>query len=264
MKALRNLNLNNVVFIDIETAPIVKELQLDTPLFDSWAYKKKKDNLDNEGLIASFSKEAGLHPEFAKILVISVGRILEDGTIAIKSYSSDNEVELLNEFNEDLNLVVSSNSKTQFCGHAAIGFDIPFIHKRMIVNQIRPCGILDNSGAKPWEVNILDTKDLWKVTSFYPTSLINIAVALGVPSPKGDIDGSQVGMVYWSGEKGALERITKYCENDVFATANILMRMMYKPLLTRAAVGVEAEVEEVSLIEALIMGVSSGSNNKGS
>jgi hypothetical protein len=52
---------------------------------------------------------------------------------------------------------------------------------------------------------------------------------LGIPSPKGDIDGSQVAHVYYV-EKD-IDRIVTYCEKDVIAVAQIFLRMRREDLL---------------------------------
>ena len=52
---------------------------------------------------------------------------------------------------------------------------------------------------------------------------------LGIPSPKGDIDGSQVAQVYYV-EKD-IDRIVTYCEKDVIAVAQIFLRMRREDLL---------------------------------
>jgi predicted PolB exonuclease-like 3'-5' exonuclease len=44
-----------------------------------------------------------------------------------------------------------------------------------------------------------------------------------IPSPKDDIDGSQVGQVYW--EENDLQRISRYCEKDVLATMQVYDRI---------------------------------------
>jgi hypothetical protein len=51
----------------------------------------------------------------------------------------------------------------------------------------------------------------------------------GIPSPKGDIDGSQVAHVYYV-EKD-IDRIVTYCEKDVIAVAQIFLRMRREDLL---------------------------------
>ena len=230
MKALRKLNLKNLVFIDIETARVEKELSEDSPMFDSWEYTKRYDNLSLTELKESFKKESALYAEFARVVCISVGRIKGD-KLSIKTYNNEDEKVLLQEFNRDLGLVADNNPKTVFCGHAAIGFDIPFIFKRCLINQVEPDELLDTAHLKPWEVSTVDTKDLWKGTSFRPSSLINIAVALGIPSPKDDISGADVGELYWSDDENRIERISVYCEKDVLTTANVVRRCRFEPLL---------------------------------
>jgi len=61
------------------------------------------------------------------------------------------------------------------------------------------------------------------------TSLKLLARTLGIPSPKDDISGGQVGDVYWK-EKN-LKRISVYCEKDVVTVANIILRFKGLPLL---------------------------------
>ncbi len=83
---------------------------------------------------------------------------------------------------------------------------------------------------KPWETPIIDTLHLWRFGDYkHYTSLKLLAASLGVPSPKDDIDGSQVGAVYW--EEKNLQRIAFYCQKDVATVANIILRFKGLPLL---------------------------------
>lgn len=50
-----------------------------------------------------------------------------------------------------------------------------------------------------------------------------MAHVLGIPSPKEDLDGSQIRSVYY--EEGDIERIQKYCELDVLTTAQVFLRL---------------------------------------
>lgn len=261
MKALKDINLKNLVFIDIETARVSKELEMDTPLFDSWEYLKRRNGETDVELQESFIDEAGLFAEFARIVCITVGRV-NGSELVVKTYNQEDERELLEAFNTDLTLVTDAQPRTMFCGHAAIGFDIPFIFKRCMVNQVEAHYLLDTAGKKPWEVSdtIIDTKDLWKGTGFRPSSLINIAVALGIPSPKDDISGAEVGDLYWSDEEGRIERISRYCEKDVLTTANVVRRCRFEPLLTMA--GGEVKIEEQPLIKKLFDGGKYGASEK--
>jgi hypothetical protein len=70
----------------------------------------------------------------------------------------------------------------------------------------------------------LDTMDLWKFGDFKNyTSLKLLAAVFNIPSPKDDIDGSMVNGVYW--KENDLERIRVYCEKDVIALIQLLLRM---------------------------------------
>jgi predicted PolB exonuclease-like 3'-5' exonuclease len=98
------------------------------------------------------------------------------------------------------------------------------------VNQIPIPSSLQLSGKKPWEVNHLDTLELWKFGDFKSyTSLNLLAHTLGVPTPKDDIDGSMVWEVYWK-EKN-LNRIATYCQKDVITAAQIYLRMQGESMI---------------------------------
>jgi hypothetical protein len=77
----------------------------------------------------------------------------------------------------------------------------------LVINEIPIPPILNVSGKKPWEVNHLDTLELWKFGDFKSyTSLNLLAHSLGVPTSKDDIDGSMVWAVYWNDKD--LQRIS--------------------------------------------------------
>ncbi|MAO07986.1 MAG: 3'-5' exonuclease, partial [Alteromonas sp.] len=109
-------------------------------------------------------------------------------------------------------------------------FDFPFIARRMIIHGISLPFKLNLFGKKPWEVPHLDTLELWKFGDFKTfTSLKLMAHVLGIPSPKDDIDGSQVRDVYY--EKNDMDRILQYCEKDTITVAQILLRLRNETLL---------------------------------
>ncbi len=263
MKALLDLNLSNLVFIDIETVRENETLDLNSSEFDAWKYQNQRnfpDATDVE-LQELYIDKAALFAEFAKIVCITVGRI-DGNKLKMRSYNDADEKVLLERFNKDLTKVTDAQPKTAFCAHAGIGFDIPFIFKRMMVHQVSPNELLETAFEKPWDVadKIVDTKDAWKGTAFAASSLMVIAYALGIPSPKDDISGADVGVVYYSGEDGAVERITRYCEKDVLTTANVVRRCRFEPLL-EADMG-EAPITEIPLIKKLFDGGAYGATQK--
>lgn len=236
MNILKNVPTKDFLFLDIETVRIEDELKPGTPLYDSFEYKmrysrevEEKFNIDNINEL--WKDKAALWSEFAKIVCISLGYITPEQTLRIKSYAGDDEKTLLQEFSNDLHKFHAHNPSIKITGHAINGFDIPFIFRRMIVNGIRPHNLLDVSDKKPWEVLSFDTLTMWKGTGFYGASLINIATCLGLPSPKSDINGSEVGDVYWQ-EKN-LDRIVSYCERDVETVANIIRKFRFEETVER-------------------------------
>ena len=109
------------------------------------------------------------------------------------------------------------------CAHNGKEFDFPYIARRMLVNDIRIPDILDVSGKKPWEVRFLDTMELWKFgDNKHYTSLNLLTHIFGIPSPKDDIDGSQVAECYYL--QNDLNRIATYCAKDTLAVAQLFMR----------------------------------------
>lgn len=238
MRILEKINAEDVVFLDIETVSVEENLVEGTPLYDAWSYKARYANELNKktGLQFTveeyFKEKAALYAPFAKIICITVGRIIqkkdEEPKIMIKSYFGDDEKELLSNFNDDLGTVCAKNPKTVLCGLNNVGFDEPFVFKRLIINEIKPTKILDNSGLKPWETTSIDLGKLFQGTSFYPDSLVAIATAMGLPSPKDGIDGSMVTEFYYAGK---LDDIVRYCERDVVTTINIFRKFRFEPVI---------------------------------
>jgi len=149
--------------------------------------------------------------------------------LRLTSFYGDDEHQLLTEFKALLNL--HFNKKTNvLCAHNGKEFDFPFIARRMIVHQIELPSKLNLFGKKPWEVPHLDTLELWKFGDYkHYTSLKLLTSILGIPSPKDDIDGSEVAKVYY--QEKDIQRIVTYCEKDTVAVAQILLRFNNQELL---------------------------------
>lgn len=238
IRGLGQYKEENIIFIDIETVRGVKKLKENTPLYEAWEYKNRYNNElerktgEKTTLEEYFEQKAALYPTFGKVVVISVGRIV-DNKLNIRSYSVSKETKwdegkMLKEFNNDVNKVLMNNPLTVFAGWSNFGFDQPYLAKRMIVHGIKPNILLDTNHLKPWEIPGIDLKEQWKGNSFYPDSLLAVAVALGLPSPKSKMDGSEVGDYYYAGK---IAQIVEYCENDVRTTANIYRKLVNKSLL---------------------------------
>jgi uncharacterized protein YprB with RNaseH-like and TPR domain len=228
---IEKINLNNILFLDIETVPQEENFNsLDNELKELWEqktqYQRREDFTPEE-----FYDRAGIWAEFGKIICISVGYFVNKSDIRnfrVTSFFGD-EKKILKDFS---NLLDTHFNQPQhiLCGHNAKEFDIPFIARRMIINQIAIPQKLNLFGKKPWEIPHLDTLELWKFGDYkHFTSLKLLTKILGIPSPKGDIDGSQVGHVFYV-EKD-IDRIITYCEKDTIAVAQIFLRLRREDLL---------------------------------
>jgi len=229
---LENLKLEKVIFIDVETVPQYSEYkQLSNKWKELW--DKKANYFTNEDQSPEdIYNRAGIYAEFGKVICISVGlyrRIKAKTTFRVKSFFGDNEKEVLKDFCELLNNHFSS-SEHLLCAHNGKEFDFPFLARRILINGLKLPNILDIAGRKPWEVQHLDTLQLWKFGDYkHYTSLDLLTHIFNIPSPKNDMDGSDVAKVYW--EDKNLDRIVKYCQNDTLAVAQLLLRFMGKTLI---------------------------------
>jgi len=226
---LNEIDVSNILFLDIETVPQYSALEYAPQKIQMLWDKKSIYFRSEEQEAADVYSRAGIYAEFGKIICISVGKIFskkESLTIKIKSFSGDNEKTILSDFADMLEIY--SSEKTVFlCAHNGKEFDYPFLARRMLIQGIKLPDLLDNAGKKPWEVKHLDTMDLWKFGDYkHYTSLDLLTAIFNIPSPKDDIDGSQVAEVYWQDRD--IQRIVTYCQSDVLAVAQIILR--YKGL----------------------------------
>lgn len=220
------LKLADILFLDVETAPVVyKYANLNKTMKQMWdaKFRFQKEETPESGY-----KKAGIYAEFAKIICISVG-FLTDETFRIKSYYADDEKQLLNDFATLLNKHYNTKNK-MLCAHNGKEFDFPFICRRMLLNGVKLPKALNLAGKRPWEINHLDTMELWKFGDYKSYTSLNLLAAIfNIPTPKDDIDGSDVARVYW--EEKNLKRIVTYCQKDVLTVAQLLLRFMNQPLI---------------------------------
>lgn len=231
---LNNITLDQVLFMDIETVSGESRLdQVPNGLRQLWRQKGARFarsaglEWDDEVAADLYREKAAIFAEFGRIVVISAGFLFtsaEGLSMKIKSFVNPDERRLL----EDFNILLQSHFYDPeihcLCGHNIREFDVPYLCRRMLIHGIELPGILDVTGKKPWETkHFLDTMELWKFGDYkHFTSLNLLARILGVPTPKDDIDGSDVGRVYW--DDNDIERIAVYCEKDVATVAQVFLK----------------------------------------
>jgi len=228
---LYNLPLQKVLFLDIETVPEIYHFGKLSEKKKDLFFKKVRYKIKENETAADLYEQAGIWAEFGKIIVISVGYFAKDSDeFRIKSFASENELEILEQFADLLNSKYFSPKDFLLCAHNGKEFDFPYIARRMIINRISLPKKLRVFGKKPWETPFCDTMELWRFGDYkHYTSLDLLTHILDIPSPKEDIEGKDVAQVYY--EDKDLPRIRKYCENDVLAVAQIMLRYMGKEIL---------------------------------
>jgi 3'-5' exonuclease len=225
--------IKKMVFFDVETSTSHREYNdMSDRMKEMWSKRcewLRENYKDNEGKQdwELYDYKGALHAEYNKVLCVSFGRVDIDETGNIKhtvhTCHGHDEKQVLEETIEVFKKF--NNSKFQFVGHNIKNFDIPVILKRAIINGVKLPSFLHLHNLKPWETPFLDTSDVWKCGSWNGgnASLDLISACLGIPTPKDEMNGSMVSKAYW--EEDRLDDIVRYCEKDVMATANVVLKL---------------------------------------
>ena len=231
---LSEIKIKNVLFLDIETVPCSPNFKdLDVTFQTLWTEKTVWQRKEEYTPAEFYKLKSGVMAEFAKIICISVGYLFinkGENNFRIKSFYGDDEKQIITDFNELLNSQFNKKQH-QLCAHNGKEFDFPFIARRTLINGLKLPALLDIAGKKPWEVNHLDTMELWKFGDYkHYTSIKLLAALFNIPTPKDDIDGSQVAGVYWNDKN--LERIKRYCQKDTLTVAQLLLKYKGEELIS--------------------------------
>jgi 3'-5' exonuclease len=211
--------IENILFLDIETVPVTyKYNDLDNASRELW---DRKWQYAKDVPAEMHYEKAGIYAEFAKVVCIGVG-FYNAGKFRIKALASDNEVEILKELSSLLGQHFNTAAHL-LCAHNGKEFDFPFLCRRYLINNLPLPKALQIQGMRPWEVKHIDTMDLWKFGDIKNYSSLNLlAHVLGIPSPKDDMDGSQVSKTFY--EEKNLDKIATYCKKDVITLARVYNR----------------------------------------
>lgn len=233
---LNNIRLEDVLFLDIETAPLVYKYEdLEESKQILWDQKFQHTPAEQK---SDLYKKAGIYAEFSKVICISVG-VVKNKTLHLKSFYGDDEKDLLSRFIELLK-TKHNRDTSLLCAHNGKEFDFPYICRRSLINGLKLPSILDIAGKKPWEVKHLDTMELWKFGDYKSyTSLNLLASVFGISTPKDDINGADVARVYW--EEKNLLRIVTYCQKDVLTLVQLFLRFKGEALIDENNVNIVSE-----------------------
>ncbi|HLC43871.1 MAG TPA: ribonuclease H-like domain-containing protein [Patescibacteria group bacterium] len=205
------------LYLDIETLPAVGgDIEVIKKFWEEQKAKSAKNGAYGKKVASdfdSFFRNTSFQGEFGRILCLCYA--VDDGEI--QSLSGD-EKEILQKF-----WGVAKDADT-FIGHNIMEFDLRFIYKRSIINNVRPSR--DLSFARYRSSPIFDTMKEWEKWGAQGVSLHKLSVAFGIASPKEEgIDGSKVYDYYLAGKT---DEIIKYCKRDVEATRKVYKRMTFK------------------------------------
>ena len=233
-----NIPLTKILFLDIETVGCCPDYEICQNLnpnmanqfekyFDWFLKRFPEDNQVGVELTQMmndvFKKRAGLVPEFAKIVCVSVAFVTDNGDIKKQTFSGDEEKEVL----EGVQKLLDRCGKLDFflCGHNLKNFDIPMLAKRMIVNGLMPPSLLPSYDTKPWEIKAIDTKEIWQYGSYTSIGSLDLLCScLDIPTPKdGEVTGDKVHDYYWN--QNGLTKITEYCERDVLVLIDVINKL---------------------------------------
>lgn len=234
--------IKSMLFIDIETVSEFENYDLfveSKPSIEKYWVKKAEQHRTTESQLQNLSdgelyeRMSALSPEFGKIIVISIGQIKFDETgefttSKIKSFYGNNEAEILKEFMGTAQSIFNANPSIQFIGHNIKNFDFPYLIKRSIIHGVNIPSQFHLQKKKPWENCLLDTYEIWKFAGWTSASLDLICDSLNIPSPKLIMKAENTTPEYWNGN---LEKIKEYCEGDVLATMNVMLKISYLPII---------------------------------
>ena len=108
-------------------------------------------------------------------------------------------------------------------GHNVIGFDLPFIKHRSIINKVKPSPQFIKAFDDKWGNDVKDTMIMWSPDKERRASMDKLCKAFGIPG-KGDFDGSMVAET-WPVDP---EKVIEYCRDDVRRTREIYKRLTFQ------------------------------------
>lgn len=178
--------------------------------------------------------------EFGKIVCISIGYFAskESSFLQIKSFVDTDEKKVLLDFISAMNQIEAGFFTWSFAGHNIKEFHIPFICRRLLVNNIEIPAYLDFQNKKPWETMMLDSFHFWRFGDYKNyTSLKLLSKLLELPGFNDEMQGKEIGALYWVEDDiirlENLKTISNHCSNNLVTMANVFLKYFRLPLMHR-------------------------------
>lgn len=192
-----------ILYFDIETVPTDQSLK-------EHGLLEAQIQIDEAEIIKKLSLSA------ATAKIICLGYAIEPSLTNTVDVLEGEEIDIIKNF---WKLAADSNL---FVGHNILDFDLRFIYQRSVIHQIKPSRDIPFSRFR--NAPIYDTMHEWSKWGREHTSLDALAKALGIPSPKENLDGSKVYPYYRAGRLG---EIIAYCKRDVDSVRQIYHRLTF-------------------------------------
>lgn len=192
-----------IFYFDIETVPTEKALE-ENGLLDA------QIKLDEPELI----KKLSLSALSAKIICLCYS--IEPSLSGAVEVLQGEETDIIKNF---WKIVPDCNL---FVGHNILDFDMRFIYQRSVIHQIKPSRDIPFTRFR--NAPIYDTMQEWSKWGREHASLDSLSKALGIPSPKENLDGSKVYPFYRAGK---LPEIVEYCKRDVESVRAVYKRLTF-------------------------------------
>ena len=229
--------VDKLLFFDIESVSQYKdlydmperELKMWESYYDSFRKKVTDESridleLMTEGEIHQevYRQTAAFFPEFGKVACVSMAFVTKGGEVRFESFYGEDEIHILTETRKVFDKIEPLGF--DLCGQSIKIFDIPFLGKRYFINGMKTPKLFPTHETKPWEMRVLDTKEIWQFGNNWSLSSLDLMCSvLNIDSPKnGDVKGDNVTNNYWDGKH---EEIKEYCERDVKALVDIIQKL---------------------------------------
>lgn len=214
--------LKETLFCDIETVTQKSSYdELDSQWKKLWDDQVFRDE-DVKALSPAerYQLKANLRAEFGTIVCVSLGAVMFDAqdvpTLYVKSLTGD-EKDILTKFSS------ATTKYKRLAAHNGKGFDFGYLSRRFLINGMKIPNVLNTQGKKPWEIENIDTQELWRFGDLAFPSLELLASVLNIDVGN-SVDGSEINKGYYDGSL-TVEQIAEKCAKDVAATARVFVKL---------------------------------------
>lgn len=218
-----NMEYKNLIYLDVETVGRYKNLEIlkkeDPELYELFIRKcDKRYNIPdwNKKPEDLWLEKSRLLAEFNTIVCVSVA-YTKDDVPNIKSFIGDESLIITNV--KQVFDKLGMNKSFKLSGFNVKWFDLPILVKKMLKYNLNIPSFISFFGKKPWEVNIDDLSEIWRVGSYEFPTLKEVCSELNIKIDRESISEVEVHYTYWN--QNNIDKIKKHCEDDITSLIEI-------------------------------------------